>query len=161
MRGAASFRNLQASSLRASHILARNKSSNTTCERVLRSELWKLGLRFRKNVNSLPGKPDIVFTRNRLVIFCDGDFWHGRDWKTRRKKLRKGSNASYWVTKIQQNIKRDQANLEQLEALGWTVLRLWETDILRAPSIAARQVLSTLHSASKDSVHTSKRTLGR
>src|SRR5829696_7578499 len=151
MRGAASFRNLQASSLKASHTLARNKSSNTTCERVLRSELWRLGLRFRKNVNSLPGKPDIVFTRKRLAVFCDGDFWHGRDWKTRRKKLSNGSNACYWVKKIQQNINRDQANIEQLEARGWIVLRLWETDILKDPTMAARQVLNTLQSGSEDS----------
>lgn len=146
MRRSPSFRDLQPSSPRSSHTLSRNRSSDTTCERVLRSELWKLGLRFRKHVTSLPGKPDIVFTKDRVIVFCDGDFWHGRDWEARREKLTKGSNASYWVSKIQRNMGRDQEHVRQLEALGWLVLRVWETDILKNPTTIARKILIGLKS---------------
>jgi DNA mismatch endonuclease (patch repair protein) len=93
-------------------------------------------------VRSLPGKPDIVFTRQRVVIFCDGDFWHGRDWEERKRKLRKGANPAYWVAKIQANIDRDRRYDEQLTDLGWSVLRIWELDILKSPSDAAAKVMS-------------------
>jgi DNA mismatch endonuclease (patch repair protein) len=147
MRTVPSFRNLQASSQRASHTLSRNRSSDTTCERVLRSELWRLGLRFRKNVTSLPGKPDIVFRKDRVVVFCDGDFWHGRGWKSRKERLTKGFNASYWVSKIQRTIARDEEHVRQLESSGWIVVRVWETDILRDPPKVARQIHCALKSA--------------
>jgi DNA mismatch endonuclease (patch repair protein) len=99
-----------------------------------------MGLRFRKNVSALPGKPDVVFPRQRLVVFCDGDFWHGRDWDSRAARLRKGHNASYWLKKIQANRDRDHRHTLELKALGWQVLRLWETDILKDPREAAQTV---------------------
>jgi DNA mismatch endonuclease, patch repair protein len=132
--------------MRASNTLSCNRSTDTKCERVLRSALWRLGLRFRKNVRSLPGKPDIVFIKERLIVFCDGDFWHGRQWDVRKEKLTKGSNGSYWVSKIQQNINRDHEHVALLKELGWIVLRVWETDILRDPSTVADKVYRALKS---------------
>lgn len=90
-----------------------------------------MGLRFRKNVKSLPGKPDIVFLRARVAVFCDGDFWHGRNWERVSEKLKNGTNAEYWVAKIARNIERDTHNTQLLEQQGWHVIRVWETDINR------------------------------
>ena len=137
---APSFRKLRASSSRASRALAGNRATDTKCERLLRSELWRLGLRFRKNVGSLPGKPDVVFRRERVAVFCDGDFWHGRNWESRRRKLRRGSNSEYWIAKIQSNIDRDRSYDRKLEQLSWRVVRVWESQILADPVKHARRV---------------------
>src|SRR5262245_59222595 len=100
-RTAPSFLGLKPASARASS-LARGASikQNTRCEVVLRSTLWSLGFRYRVNVESLPGRPDIVFPGRRVVVFCDGDFWHGRQLRRRLRKLAKGHNARYWVAKV-------------------------------------------------------------
>ena len=134
------FEQFGASSRQASKALSGSKSSDTGCERLLRSKLWRLGLRFRKNVADLPGKPDVVFPRQRIVVFCDGDFWHGRDWAKRRRKLERGSNAEYWVAKIGSNRARDRRHSRELQKQGWTVLRLWESDILSDALRLAREV---------------------
>src|SRR6266446_6323651 len=81
-----------------------SKKTNTRCEVALRRALWAAGFRYRKNVSDLPGRPDIVFLRARIAVFCDGDFWHGRDWESRRQKLGRGTNSAYWLAKIQANI---------------------------------------------------------
>lgn len=86
-------------------------------------------MRFRKNVKTLPGKPDIVFPRSRIVIFCDGDFWHGRNWTQLKTKLSCGANSDYWIAKINSNILRDKKNTEILKNLGWRVIRVWESEI--------------------------------
>jgi len=130
-----------ASSPRASRILSATKSIDTKCEVQLRNMLWRMGLRFRKNVRDLPGKPDIVFTKQRVAVFCDGDFWHGRDWPTRKRRLHKGANALYWTKKIGANIQRDRLLDQGLERLGWKVLRLWESDILKDPYRCALEVV--------------------
>jgi len=137
---APSFRGLSAASVSSARAKQANAYSNTRHEVMLRSALWRMGLRFRKNVRSLPGKPDIVFPRAHVVVFCDGDFWHGRNWQSRRKKLQQGANASYWVAKIASNIKRDRKNNRLLEKSGWHVIRVWETDILKDPIPVARLV---------------------
>ncbi|MGH2544322.1 MAG: DUF559 domain-containing protein, partial [Ardenticatenaceae bacterium] len=77
-------------------------------------------------------------------VFCDGDFWHGRNWKARYPRLKAGSNARYWVHKIRYNISRDKRQTRELRTAGWTVIRLWETDILRDPIECAMQVLRML-----------------
>jgi DNA mismatch endonuclease (patch repair protein) len=106
---------------------------------VLRSALRRLGLRYRVDVAALPGRPDIVFGPTRVAVFCDGDFWHGRDLEQRLSKLARGHNAPYWVAKIQSNVARDRRHDEALARGGWLVLRFWETDIARnAATLAAR-----------------------
>lgn len=111
---------------------------------MLRSLLWRAGLRFRKDVGSLPGRPDIVFARARLVVFCDGDFWHGRDWRRRRRKLAAGTNAPYWIAKIKANRARDRRHTAALETAGWTVLRVWESAIHGEPEAVTRVILKTI-----------------
>jgi len=113
---------------------------------MLRRELWRLGLRYRANDRALPGRPDVVFTKAKVAVFCDGDFWHGREWEARRAKLERGWNAEYWMAKIGRNIERDQHTTELLEQSGWWVIRLWETDIKRDPPSAARQVQQVVES---------------
>lgn len=134
------FGGLRAASERTSRVLSGCKSNDTKCERLLRSSLWGLGLRFRKNVKYLPGKPDIVFPRERLAVFCDGDFWHGKSWPARKRRLESGYNATYWVAKIQANITRDKRHLNHLKRLGWRVLRVWESEVLAGPDEVALKI---------------------
>jgi DNA mismatch endonuclease (patch repair protein) len=108
------------------------RSKDTRPELALRKELWHRGLRFQKNSKGLPGKPDIVFSRARLAVFCDGDFWHGHNWAIRgygslENELQRYSKA--WGDKITRNIQRDARTNKELEGLGWNVLRIWESDI--------------------------------
>lgn len=121
-----------------------NRSQNTKAEMLLRKELWRAGLRYRLHASDLPGKPDIVFRRARVVVFCDGDFWHGRRWARQRKKLAAGVNAQYWLPKIAANVARDRRNNRMLREQGWTVVRLWETEILRTPAEAAASIIRIL-----------------
>ena len=134
-----SYKALAPSSPRASSAArGSSKKKNTACEIVLRKALTALGLRYRIDAADLSGRPDIVFRRARVAVYCDGDFWHGRNLEQRIAKLSTGHNAPYWVAKIQGNVARDARNTSALEALGWVVLRYWETDIhASAPEIAA------------------------
>ncbi len=105
---------------------------------ALRKALRERGLRYRLHAGDLPGKPDIVFRGKKVAIFVDGDFWHGRNWEERRRKLAQGANPDYWLQKIAYNMERDRSNTELLTGMGWRVLRYWERDVLgRAQSIAA------------------------
>jgi len=124
-----SFKKLNPATPSSAKTKRANQAINTRHEVILRSALHRIGLRFRKNLKYLPGIPDIVFPRAKIVIFCDGDFWHGRDWYARRSKISKGSNPKYWVAKIEANMKRDREVNEQLINAGWDVIRIWETDI--------------------------------
>jgi DNA mismatch endonuclease, patch repair protein len=118
--------------------------TNTRCELVLRRELWRLGLRYRLHGAGLPGRPDILFPKQRVVVFCDGDFWHGRDLEARLAKLARGHNAPYWIAKVQRNVERDLHQTRALEAAGWIVLRFWESDLLHHTRDAADRVVNTL-----------------
>jgi DNA mismatch endonuclease (patch repair protein) len=138
---------LKAASPTTSRIKQLNRAAETRHESILRSELWRRGYRFRKNVRSLPGNPDIVFQRERVAVFCDGDFWHGRDWSRRATRLRAGTNATYWLEKIRSNIRRDRRIDRELERDGWTVIRLWETDILKNARTCAARIASRLRRA--------------
>jgi len=117
-----------------------SKKSNTTCELVLRRALWASGFRYRLSWLGLPGKPDIILSRYKIVVFCDGDFWHGRGLSGRLARLARGHNAPYWVEKIRGNVARDRATTTRLRAAGWRVIRVWEGDILRNPAAAVTAV---------------------
>jgi len=112
-----------------SYNMSRVKSKNTSIEVALRKALWASGIRYRKNYKELPGTPDIAITKHGIAIFCDGDFWHGKDWETKKHKIR--SNSDYWIEKIERNIDRDTEIDKKLFWMGWTVLRFWGTDILK------------------------------
>lgn len=129
---------------RASLTLSRTRMKDTKCEVLLRRTLWHKGYRFRKHHADAPGTPDIAFPSPKLAVFCDGDFWHGRDWEERRRKLQAGSNPGYWVPKIQRNRLRDREINAALEDAGWTVLRFWETDIMEDPERVAECIVGQL-----------------
>lgn len=129
--------------------MSRIRKTDTKCEQILRSELWRLGLRFRKNFKDLPGKPDVVFVRARVAVFCDGDFWHGRHWQARRAKLAAGRNSEYWIAKIEANMLRDGEQEALLFHMGWLVFRLWESDIKWNPREAALSVAEAVKSRAR------------
>jgi DNA mismatch endonuclease, patch repair protein len=112
-----------------STLMSKIKGKNTKPEVLLRKELWKRGYRYRTNVKELPGKPDIVISKFKLVIFVDGEFWHGHQWDEKKEKIK--SNRGFWIPKIERNIQRDDEVNEQLDELGWTVLRFWEHKIIK------------------------------
>ncbi|MDQ0204126.1 very short patch repair endonuclease [Pectinatus haikarae] len=105
------------------------KAKDTNIEILLRRELWHRGYRYRKNYNELAGKPDIVLTKYKIVIFCDGEFFHGKDWKVLKPKLEHSNNSEYWISKISRNIKHDNDVNKALLCCGWTVIRFWGDNI--------------------------------
>lgn len=124
----------------ASEIKKKNRACDTKAELLLRRELWHRGLRYRLHDPKLPGKPDIIFPRAKLAVFIDGDFWHGRNWPQRKTRLARGVNARYWIAKIEANIQRDRRVSEQLRRMGWTVIRVWETDVLKSATTCADKI---------------------
>ena len=114
---------------KVSALMKRIKGKNTKPEKKLRQALWNMGFRYRLHYKRLAGKPDIVFVSKKIAIFIDGDFWHGYDWKTRKKQLK--TNKEFWINKIERNMLRDQEITIRLINAGWCVLRFWEHEILR------------------------------
>ena len=109
------------------------KGKDTKIEVILRKELWKRGYRYRKNYDRLPGHPDIVITKYKIAIFCDGEFFHGKDWEVLRPRLEKSNNSEFWISKISRNRERDNDINKRLLFEGWTVIRFWGTDIKKKP----------------------------
>ena len=107
------------------------KSKDTAIEITLRKALWEKGYRYRKNYKKLPGKPDIALVKYKIAIFCDSEFFHGKDWEVKRPKLLNSDNSEYWISKIERNMERDRQNEQQLLFLGWTVVRFWGKEILK------------------------------
>lgn len=108
-----------------------NRSENTSIELKLRKELWHKGYRYRKNYKKIPGSPDIALTKQKVAIFCDSEFFHGKDWEVKKPKLQNGKNAEYWINKIERNMRRDLENDQRLLCMGWTVIHFWGHDILK------------------------------
>lgn len=103
------------------------KNKDSEIERILRKALWARGLRYRKNVKSLFGHPDIAFIGKRVAVFVDSEFWHGYDWENRKNDFK--SHQEFWIPKIERNMQRDREVNEKLRSEGWTVLRFWGQDI--------------------------------
>lgn len=139
-----SFSGLSASTPASSKAKQANLASNTVPELKLRAALRAKGLRFKVNCAAIPGRPDVVFTAAKLAVFCDGDFWHGRDWKRLRPLLERRSNADYWVAKIAANRRRDVQITRELGQAGWSVIRLWESEIRKDAGKAAELVAAVL-----------------
>ena len=105
------------------------KGKDTSIEMILRKALWKKGYHYRKNYKNLPGTPDIALTKYKIAIFCDGEFFHGKDWEILKPRLERGKNIDFWVTKISKNRERDEEINKKLLFMGWTVIRFWGMDI--------------------------------
>lgn len=101
------------------------RSSNTKLENKVTKELWKRGLRFRKNVKKLPGKPDIAIEKYKIVIFIDSCFWHGCKLHGNKPK----TNADYWNVKLDRNRKRDDEITRHYKEKNWHILRIWKHEV--------------------------------
>ena len=120
------------------------RSKDTAIELKLRKALWEKGYRYRKNYKDLPGKPDIVLTKYKIVIFCDGEFFHGKDWEVLKPKLENSNNGEFWIKKISRNIERDNEVDKELLFLGWTVIRFWGDEIKKDPNMCVRVIEETI-----------------
>ena len=107
------------------------RSKDTGIELALRKALWHKGYRYRKNYKTLPGTPDIALTKQKVAIFCDSEFFHGKDWDVKKIKLQKSKNPDFWINKIEKNMERDLENDKRLLLLGWTVIHFWGQTILK------------------------------
>ena len=133
-----------------SYCMSRVKGKDTGLETRVRSELHRRGFRFRKHLKELPGKPDIIFTRAKVAIFVDGDFWHGYEYSTWEHKL-----SNFWKTKISKTIERDRKNHRQLREMGWTVIRVWENELERDFKASIQRITSAVNLKKKASSSTS------
>lgn len=113
-----------------SRIMKAIKRKDTQVELLLRKALYKRGIRYRVDYGKLPGRPDIAVTSKRIAIFCDSEYWHGRNWEEKKEKIK--TNREYWIPKIERNIARDKQNNKILVEMGWVVLRFWEPEILHS-----------------------------
>ncbi|OGV34658.1 MAG: very short patch repair endonuclease [Lentisphaerae bacterium GWF2_45_14] len=99
------------------------KASGTGIEKTMRKALSKEGFRYRLNAKNVLGKPDFAFVREKVAVFCDSEFWHGKDWDKEKRRI--GTNKKYWHNKIENNIRRDKEVSQGLKKEGWKVLRFW------------------------------------
>ena len=109
--------------------MSNTRSKNTIIELTLRKALWKRGFRYRINYRKLPGNPDIVLTKYKIAIFCDGEFYHGYNRNEGCERI--GSNKNFWKMKIERNIQRDKKVNQLLKEMEWAVLRFWGNEIKR------------------------------
>ena len=117
------------SNVQISYNMSRVRSKGSKIELRMAAALRQKGMRFRCHARDLPGTPDFVLKGARVCIFCDSEFWHGFHWRVMHKELK--SNRSFWVNKIEDNIRRDRRVRRQLRSRGWAVVRLWERDIIK------------------------------
>ena len=117
------------------YCMSRIKGKDTGLEKIIRAELRKHGLRFKKYPRDLPGKPDIVFPEQKVAVFVDGDFWHGYRLPQWERKL-----SSFWRNKIRKNRERDRKNFAKLRRRGWRVIRIWKHTIQRNLSMAVEKI---------------------
>lgn len=113
------------------YTMSKIRGKDTKPEIVLRKALWNEGIRYRKNYNAIPGRPDIAITKHKIAIFVDSEFFHGKDWAKKKETIAKGSNGDYWSAKIERNIERDKEKTKALEELGYLVIRFWSRDVTK------------------------------
>jgi len=134
-----------------SYNMSRINSKNTAIEVLLRKALWHKGIRYITNYKKLPGHPDIAITKYKIAIFCDGEFWHGKDWAVKKNKIK--NNKEYWIKKIEANMARDKKNNEELRMLNWVVLRFWGDDIKKKLDVCLEEVLFTVNQAKHNQIN--------
>lgn len=124
------------------------RSKDTSVEILLRKALWHEGIRYRKNVKILPGKPDVAITKYKIAVFCDGELWHGKDWEKRKENIK--TNRDYWIPKIERNIARDIENEKKLENMGWKVIRFWGKEIKKNLVECVQEIKETIYEIEND-----------
>ncbi len=128
------------------------KSKGSKIEVALAKALWEQGLRYRKNNKTVFGKPDLTFKKYKIAIFVDGEFWHGKDWETR--KLDHKSNHEFWFKKIERNIERDSEVNQNLQNDGWKVLRFWGKEIEKSLQNCVNIIEQTINNAKTEITET-------
>jgi DNA mismatch endonuclease (patch repair protein) len=119
--------------------MSRIRGKNTKPEKLPKKTLWHAGIRYRSNKRKLPGKPDISFIKYKLVVFVDGSFWHGYDWKKRILHLK--SNREFWISKIERNMQRDREINGFYRVHGWTLLRFRDFEVKKELGTCIKMVL--------------------
>ena len=127
------------------------RASGSKIETALAKALFAIGLRYRKNDKSVFGKPDLTFKKYKLAVFVDSEFWHGKDWETR--KFDHKSNQEFWLTKIERNIERDNEVNEKLIAEGWQVLRFWGKDITKNLDKCITNIQKTINETERKNIN--------
>lgn len=122
--------------------MQRVKSKDTPIELTLRKALWEKGYRYRKNVKSVYGHPDIAFIGKKIAVFCDSEFWHGFDWDHQKNDFK--THQEFWIPKIEQNIERDKKVTEKLESEGWTVIRFWGNEIVKNTNDCVEAIIKAI-----------------
>ncbi|WP_411029469.1 very short patch repair endonuclease [Spongiimicrobium sp. 3-5] len=125
-----------------SKIMGKIRGKNTKPELAFRKALWKAGYRYRIDYKKLIGKPDIALKKYKTVIFIDGEYWHGYNWKERKEKIK--TNREFWIAKIERNMQRDEEVNEALIQLGYKIFRFWETEIKKDLADCLNKVVSHL-----------------
>ena len=130
--------------IKRSRLMQRIRSKETAPELYLHKALTLKGIKYKKNYSKLTGNPDIVILGSKVLIFVDGEFWHGYHWKDKKEKIK--ANRGYWIPKIERTILRDKRNNRILRKYGWTVLRFWEKDIWKDIEKCTMKIIKTLNS---------------
>ena len=118
--------------------MQRVKNKDSEIELSLRKALWSMGLRYRKNVKSVFGHPDIAFIGKKIAVFCDSEFWHGYDWERRKNDFK--VRQDFWLPKIERNMERDREVNEKLASEGWIVIRFWGKEIKSDVNACAKKI---------------------
>ena len=118
------------------------KSKKTKIEELLAKALWSKGYRYRRNNNSVFGRPDFTFRKLKIAVFCDSEYFHGKDWEMQKQRIK--TNTDFWHKKIESNIARDKRVNEELFKNGWKVIRFWGQDIKKDTDICVKLVESAI-----------------
>jgi len=127
------------------------KSTNTQVEVMLRKKLWAKGIRYRKNNKEILGCPDISIKKYKIAIFIDGDFWHGFNWREKKRKIK--NNREYWIKKIEGNMQRDAKINKNLKKQGWCVIRFWEHEVKKDSNRCIEQIYKKISNSSLHACH--------
>lgn len=122
--------------------MSKVKLKGGKAETLLAKALWHQGYRYRKNDKRLPGSPDIAIFKHRIAVFVDGEFWHGKDWETRKMRLKR--NREYWIEKIEENMTRDFRNDLLLTQAGWTPIHFWEKEVMKNLPVCVAEIEETI-----------------
>lgn len=124
------------------------KSKRTKIEELLAEKLRKKGLRYRRNNKTIFGKPDFTFRKLKIAIFCDSEYFHGKDWETNKKRIK--TNTDFWIKKIEGNITRDNLVNETLLKDGWKVLRFWGHEIKKNTEFCVQSIVNEIENKSSE-----------